>query len=240
MGSAFGDYDGDGDFDWFVSAINSPSLDDPGNRMFRNEGGLVFSDVTDELDVRDGGWGWGAAMFDFDLDGDLDLALASGFHQTIYADDPVRLWFNTGAGPWPELAVEQGVDYRRQGRGLVPIDYDRDGDLDLLVHSNTESPGLFRNEHEGGTWLEVTTIGGFGNSQGIGVEVRVQEVEGGPVQLRTIGVGSHYSGQGEAAAYFGFEGGDEPLHRLEVTWPITGTVLEFGEVPRNQHLHLGL
>ncbi|MEM7151641.1 MAG: VCBS repeat-containing protein [Myxococcota bacterium] len=239
MGSTFGDYDDDGDLDWFVSAIMSPSLEDPGNRMFRNEGGLVFSDVTDELDVRDGGWGWGASMFDFDLDGDLDLALASGFPATVYANDPVRLWFNTGAGPWPELAVEQGVDYQRQGRGLVAFDYDRDGDLDLLVHSNTESPGLFRNDQQGGSWLEVTTTGGFGNSQGIGVEVRVQETAGGPVQLRTIGVGSHYSGQAEAAAYFGFEDGDAPLHRVELTWPLTGTVLEFEEVPRNQHLRLG-
>ncbi len=77
MGSTLGDYDGDGDLDWFVSAIYHPNEPGTGNRLFRYDGGRVFTDVTSAEGVEDGGWGWGAAFADFDSDGDLDLVMAS-------------------------------------------------------------------------------------------------------------------------------------------------------------------
>ncbi|MCA9654734.1 MAG: CRTAC1 family protein [Myxococcales bacterium] len=236
MGSAFGDYDGDGDLDWFVTAIDSPSLEDPGNRMYRNEGGMVFSDATDQLGVRAGGWGWGTAMVDGDLDGDLDLVMAAGFPGSAYGEDPVRLWVNNGEGPWPELALERGLDFHRQGRGLVAFDYDRDGDLDLLVHSNTETPGLFRNDVETGTWLELRAAGQGGNSRGIGAQVRLWVSPGDEPQLRHIGVGSHYLGHAEAAAYFGLGDGEAPVHRVELRWPATGETWVMQDLPRNQRV----
>ncbi|MEX1364631.1 MAG: VCBS repeat-containing protein [Nannocystaceae bacterium] len=235
MGSTFGDYDGDGDLDWFVTAIYSEDLAAPGNRMYRNDGGLSFTDTTDALAVRNGGWGWGTAMFDADLDRDLDLVMTAGFPGSVFGLDPVRLWVNTGAGPWPELAVERGLEFSRQGRGLLTFDYDRDGDLDVLVHSNTEHPGLFRNDVMTGSWLEVRAQGdSSGNSRGIGAEVRVWVDPGDAPLVRHIGVSSHYLGHAEAAAYFGLGEGTEPLHRVEVLWPATGETTVLDEVPRNQ------
>ncbi len=69
MGSAVGDYDGDGDLDWFVTSIFDPDQTCEvdlcawgyrGNRLYRNDGDRRFTDVTDEVQVRDGRWGWGA------------------------------------------------------------------------------------------------------------------------------------------------------------------------------------
>jgi hypothetical protein len=204
--------------------------------MYRNEGDRTFTDVTDALGVRNGGWGWGTALFDSDLDGDLDLALAAGWPTTNFVADPVRLWINNGAGPWPELAVERGLEFERQGRGLVPLDYDRDGDLDLLVISHAESPALWRNEIEGSGWLELRIRGQGGNTQGIGAQVRVQAVPDGPYQVRHIGVGSHYFGQQEAAAYFGLGVGEAPVHRVEILWPASGQEQVLHDVARNQRL----
>jgi len=70
MGSTLGDFDGDGDLDWFVSAIHTvgclstnwvwrPS----GNRLYRNDGDRVFTDVTDERGVWEGYWGWAARFW---------------------------------------------------------------------------------------------------------------------------------------------------------------------------------
>ncbi len=234
MGSALGDYDGDGDLDWFISAIYVEG-GVKGNRMFRNEGNRSFVEVTDELGVRDGGWGWGATFFDADHDGDLDLALASGWPSMAFSSDPVRLWLNDGPGPWPEVALELGIDYQN-GRGLVTFDYDRDGDLDLLVHGNTDPPALYRNDGAVDSWLQVRAIGVGGNTRSIGATVRVQAQPGDPWQVRTIGVGSHLFGQEDAVAHFGLGPGAQPLHRVEVRWPASGRVEMHGDVARDQVL----
>ena len=97
MGSALGDYDGDGRIDWFVTSIyvsaeecalasnldsRSPTVGcfygTSGNRLYRNEGTRTFSDRTDAAGVRDGSWGWGTAFIDYDNDGDLDLVMTNG------------------------------------------------------------------------------------------------------------------------------------------------------------------
>lgn len=234
MGATFADYDGDGDLDWFASSVNWPAFGYTGNRMYRNDGNLVFSDATDTLGVRDAGWGWGASMFDADLDGDVDLAVTGGFHNAMFGGQPSYVWENDGPGPWPDVTVAAGIDFARQGRGLTTIDYDRDGDLDLLIHSNTEMPALYRNDADIGSWLEVRTEGGPGNTEGIGAEVRVQVVDGGPIQVRHIGVSSHYLGQAEAAAYFGLGWGSEPVFQVEVYWPATDTSAVLSDVARDQ------
>ena len=125
MGSAVGDYDGDGDLDWFVTSIFDTARNCPvallspctGNRLYRNEGDRVFTDQTGtkEEGVRDGHWGWGTAFIDFDNDGDLDIALTNGLefrHQPESArwrNDPFRLWRNEGEGQWTEVAEEVGL-----------------------------------------------------------------------------------------------------------------------------------
>ncbi len=236
MGSTFGDYDGDGDLDWFVSAIYTPDFPWLGNRMYRNEGSRQFLDVTDELGMRDGGWGWGTAFFDLEHDGDLDLALAAGWTSTPYANDPVLVWRNDGPGEWPERAQSLGIVFSRQGRGLLPFDYDVDGDLDLLVLANTEVPALYRNDQADGHWLVVQAIGQGANHQSLGARVRIQAHEDGPWQIRHIGVGSHLFGQQEALAHFGVGDGEQPLHRVEVRWPATGRTEIQHDVPRDQRL----
>ncbi len=236
MGSAIGDYDGDGHLDWFVTAIGPAGSQFDGNRMYRSRGDRRFEDVTDALGVRNSGWSWGAAMLDADHDGDLDLALAAGWPTTPFAADPLRLWQNDGAGPWPDVAPQAGLAFARQGRGLVPLDYDRDGDLDLLVVANTEPPALFRNEQDDDAWLEVRARGHGPNAQGLGARVRVQARAEGPWQLRELGVGSHLFGQGEAAAHFGLGPGDAPVHRVEVTWPASGRRVVLEGVARGQRL----
>jgi enediyne biosynthesis protein E4 len=239
MGSTFGDYDGDGDLDWFVSAIWTPNSLSDGNRMYRNDGDRTFTNVTDALGVRYGGWGWGTAMFDADHDGDLDLALAAGWPSTPYAADPLRLWLDDGPGPWPDVAEQVGLSFARQGRGLVPFDYDRDGDLDLLVMANTEIPALFRNDVEGGSWLEVRAVGHGPDRSSLGARVRVQVEAGGAWQVRQLGVGSHFFGQAEAVAHFGLGEGHAPVHRVEVTWPASGRQRVREGVARDQRLVLG-
>jgi hypothetical protein len=168
MGAAFGDYDNDGDLDYFVTAI----FDDDcrrgedcywgrsGNRLYRNEGGRRFVDVTDAAGVRDAGWGWGARFFDFDLDGDLDLVATNGIRHTPsdtgYETDPMKLWRNEGDGTFVDVAAELGLVDDGVGRAVVPVDLDGDGDLDLVVTHTLDPPLVWRNDaSEGRSWLVV-------------------------------------------------------------------------------------
>ncbi len=156
MGSAVGDYDGDGDLDWFVTSIydandtcGTPlpgqfcSWGASGNRLYRNDGGRQFSDHTDAAGVRNGGWGWGTSFLDYDLDGDLDLTMTNGMRipQSLlddpFNDDALRLWRNDGASSaFREVAEFEGLTDQGSGKGLLTLDYDRDGDLDLFIVNN--------------------------------------------------------------------------------------------------------
>ncbi|PRQ06907.1 CRTAC1 family protein [Enhygromyxa salina] len=261
MGSTFGDIDGDGDLDWYVTSIaeadeceedeTPPCWSGTGNRLYSYEGDRIYSLLTDEAGVRDGAWAWGAVMFDADNDGDQDLALGNGWpgrdlHGGLYhADTPTRLWINegieTGEGFMSEQGELRGVYDTGQGRSIVAFDYDRDGDLDLLLTNHAGSPRLFRND--GGNlraWLRVAVEGTSSNRDGRGAKVRVQVEPNGPWQVREVGVASHFLGEGELIQHFGlgdgFELGVDTVHRVEVEWPASGIVQGFEEVGGGQVL----
>lgn len=248
MGSTIGDIDGDGDLDWFVTAIYDPELTCDmvpcnwrysGNRLYRNDGARAWYDATDAYGVRDVGWGWGTAMFDHDNDGDLDLVATNGIdfpsseYDDGFIDDPMRFWDNVG-GSMLERASEVGLTATEQGRGLLVFDYDDDGDLDLLIVNNAALPRLYRND--GGnamSWLRVRTAGTTSTSEGLGARVILTVREGGPAQMREIGSMTHFLAQSERIAHFGLGPGVDRVHALSVRWP-SGRVTDLSDVPANQ------
>lgn len=252
MGSTFGDYDADGDLDWYVSSIMNPETsclgrpcESPynGNRLYRNDGERVFADVTDEAGVRNGFWGWGTAFADIDNDGLLDLASATGqdfgdedAQLVRFHDTPMRLWHNLGEDGFVDIAAEVGMESAREGKGLAVLDYDRDGDLDFYVANNGARPALFRNDGgDQGHWLRVRAQGSTSNRDGFGVVVEVRATPGGAVQRREIGVASHFLGQSERVAHFGL-GEVEQVAEVVVRFPATGRTVTRTDVPADQML----
>ncbi len=246
MGSTFGDYDGDGDLDWFVTAIYA-DVDlcegkycdirkATGNRLYRNEGGRLFSDVTDPVGVRNGGWGWGAVFLDYDNDGDLDLAMVGGMHHSDDLSeselDYPRLWQNDGNGGMIEIARAVGLTRRTAAKGLITLDYDDDGDLDLFVVNSAGPPSLYRND--GGnvnSWLRIRLVDERSNRTPIGATIEITPVFGGKSQIRELGVSSHFLGQSELVAHFGLGTHESTVDTVTIRWPVSGQVTVLRDLP---------
>jgi len=230
MGAAIGDYDNDGDLDWFVSSIWDPDgvaeehWGVTGNRLYRNRGDGTFEDVTTAAGVRQGYWGWGATWADVNNDGFLDLFHVNGWGRSAeyvpsrdFYRDPSPLFVAAGDGTFTEQAHDLGIDDTGMGRGVVSFDYDRDGDLDFFIANSQGRPRLWRND--GGneqTYLTVKLRGPVGNSEGIGA--RVEVVTGDLTQMRELRAGSNFESQDPAEAHFGL-GGYAVADAVRVIWP---------------------
>ena len=171
--------------------------------------------------------GFGCVFFDADLDGRLDLAVANGhIDETVrnirgnvgYAQAP-ELFLNQGGGKFTDVASRLGgsFDFPKVGRGLAYADFDRDGDLDLLMTTNNGPSYLYRNDKlSGNRSLRVRLTGIKSNRDGIGAVVRI--FYGGVSQSRTVKGGSSYLSQSELPVTFGL-GNDDKVERLVVEWP---------------------
>ena len=233
MGMAVGDYDGDGDFDWFVTSIHG-SLDGNGNRLYRYDGNRRFTDVTDEAAVRRGGWGWGANFFDYDHDGRLDLMMVNGMHG--FAADPSMLWRNAGNAIFTPLRPWEGFSDDKIATGALCLDYDNDGDLDPLIVNNGDKPILYRNDSSGGNaWLKIRALGSRSNHDGIGTIIRLRINDTDPELLRYVDGGSNFLGQNERAVHFGLGAEVTNIEGITLTWP-SGRIQVLEDIAPNQLL----
>ena len=230
MGSTFGDFDGDGDYDWFVSAIWAEAFPTLGHRLYRNDGAGNFEDVAVSFGLHDAGWGWGAAWWDYDLDADLDLVMAAGWPTLGYGIDPLAIWENVGSPPWPELASALGVDLVGDGRGVIPFDYDEDGDEDLLVLGNVGGPRLYRNDIATGHWIAVRVRGETSTTRGVGARVRVRTAPDAAWQVRPVVADTRLMGQGQTQLHFGLADHAGPV-QVEVSFPASGLIRTIEDAP---------
>ena len=226
MGATVGDFDNDGDLDWFVTSVYDHTLENPevdGNRLYSNNGDGTFTDITGKTRTRDGGWGWGTCFADFNNDGFLDLFQTNGYtgdHNPdfgIYLEDRSRLFVNLQDGSFTNQAEIRGVDDTHQGRGVICFDYDRDGDIDILVANNRSRPRLYENRGlYGQHWLDVRLEGEDKNTEAIGA--RVYLTSNGISQMRELRAGSNFLSQDPVVAHFGL-GSQTVIEEIRVVWP---------------------
>jgi hypothetical protein len=121
-GAAFIDYNNDGRLDIFL--ISGPG---GSNRLYRNEGGGRFTDVTIETGLTSSGWGQGVCAGDIDNDGFIDLLVTSWGALALYRNMGGRSFENITA------AANLKQDRKRYNTGCAFLDYDNDGRLDIFV-----------------------------------------------------------------------------------------------------------
>ena len=188
MGVAVGDYDNDGFPDLFVTAYGRPIL-------YHNNGDGTFTDVSEKAGLGaklfENHWSTSAVWFDFDNDGRLDLFVCSfvdygtnshfscgdnklGKHfyciPRVFKGTSSLLFHNNGDGTFTE--VSRGTDIEKalgKGLGVVAVDINNDGRMDLFVANDTVQNFLFVNrgpDAKGKTrWEEIALAAEVGFSE---------------------------------------------------------------------------
>jgi len=192
--------------------------------------GKTFEDIAPQSGVglaSRNSLGFGCAFLDVNLDGWLDFAVANGhIDETVrnirgnvgYAQPP-ELFLNNGHGSFRDAAAEVGggFDQPKVGRGLAYGDFDRDGDLDLLLTTNNGPAYLYRNDLlNRNRSIRFRLVGTKSNRDGIGATVRA--FAGGLTQSRMVKGGSSYLSQSELPVTFGLEKRDR-IERVVIDWP---------------------
>ncbi len=123
------DYNNDGYLDiYFPNGAVLPGATrevSPPNRLYRNNGNMTFTDVTEETGVGDRSYSYGCVAADYDNDGDADLYVVNYGPNVLYR--------NNGDGTFTDVTELAGVGDPRQGAAAVFLDIENDGDLDLFV-----------------------------------------------------------------------------------------------------------
>jgi hypothetical protein len=147
MTAVFLDYDRDGDLDLFVANYGTGknrharehhpynATDGAANLLYRNDGGLRFTDVSAESGIgRENHWSYAVSVCDWNKDGYPDVFVANDFGPDVF-------YLNQGDGTFREAARELGVDDIGNGMGSAFVDWDGDGDWDLYVTNMQSNTG---------------------------------------------------------------------------------------------------
>jgi hypothetical protein len=241
MGTDAADYDGCGRPHLLVGNFSNEMLG-----LYHNEGNGLFVDEAPRSAVGKASLltlAFAVFYFDYDLDGRLDLFAANGHIEEeinrvqpkVTYRQPPHVFRNLGKGRFEEVTRSLGPAFARPivARGAAYGDYDRDGDLDLLITTNHGPAYLFRND--GGNrnrWISIRTAGTKSNRNGIGAVVRIESASGR--QWRMVHSGSSYCSQSDLTLTFGL--GQDPIVKVvEIEWP-SGLKQRFTNVAANQFL----
>jgi enediyne biosynthesis protein E4 len=238
MGIAVGDSREEGRFDLFVTNFYQES-----NTFYRNEGGFLFTDVTDEIGLGAPSrprLAFGTCFADFDNNGWLDLLVINGhIHDRLHEwsrNEPFeqlpQVFRNDAGRRFHDVSAWSGPFFTepRVGRSAALADYDRDGAVDVAVsHLNGPLVLLHNRTPDRGGWLAVDLIGTRSNRDGVGAVVTVQL---GPRTLvRSRQAGTSYLACDEERMLIGI-GTAEQVQRVTVRWP-AGRVESWDELPIN-------
>ena len=173
-GAAWGDYDGDGRIDLYVSNTGQE------NRLYHNNGDGTFTDLAPELGVTEPINSFSCWFFDYDNDGRQDLfvngfqgaladAVRSHLGQPAQGERP-RLYHNEGPGGFRDVTMDAGLDRVLLVMGSNFGDIDNDGYLDVYLGTGQPAyfyvlPNVMLKNVDGKRFEDVTTSTGTGHLQ---------------------------------------------------------------------------
>ena len=182
--------------------------------LVRNAEGS-FDDRSAEFGMELPGWTWNARMVDLDQDGWQDVFVATGYlaHRSFL---PNRYYHNDGGTGFTQLEEEAGLADPYPAATYSLVDYDRDGDLDIIRPSAMSQPIIHRNDAVAGRGLWVRLEDGIGNREGVGARIVITAASG-QQQVREVRQSGGFGSGDRPMAHFGL-GSQAEVVRIEVRW----------------------
>jgi len=239
MGLAFGDYDNDGNIDFFATSTGTSIGGAYPHALFRNNGNGTFSESMQNSGIPNSEFGWGCTFADFDNNGALDLFQVGSLPLFGIigpgAGSPGRLFLNDGIGQFQEDLTATGIDLSsKYTSGLAHGDFDGNGFPDIAVMTapfNVASEDFVLLQNNGNTnhWLTIQAVGTTSNRSAIGALIEVKA--GNMRQVREVRAGSSLGSTITPWPTFGL--GKKRQAKVTVTWP-SGLVETFAGNPADQ------
>jgi hypothetical protein len=228
-----------------AAGIAITNFDNEMMALYKAEKGGVYTDIAPRNGIgraSRNSLGFGCVFADIDLDGRLDLMAVNGhldeternLHRNVgYAQSP-HLFLNCAGGVFRDIAPQAGAAFAapKVARGLAFGDFDRDGDVDVLITTNRGKALLYRNDitsdHHS---IRIRLTGTKSNRDAIGAVVKLETPEG--TQSRMVKTGSSYLSQSELPVTFGL-GRRTRADRVIIHWP-SGRVQDYSNVPSGMY-----
>ena len=241
MGVDAADYDRSGRPGLIVGNFSNQMLG-----LYHNEGNGLFVDEAPASTVGRSSLlslAFAVFFFDYDLDGWPDIFAANGHIEEeigrvqpkVQYRQPPLLFRNLSRKKFENVGPQAGAAFNRPivARGAAYADYDRDGDLDVLVTTNHGPAYLFRNNRQNANrWLTLRLVGEKSNRNALGAVVRIESASGR--QWETVRSRSNYCSQSDLALTFGL-GTDRAVTAIEIEWP-SGSKQRIANVQPNQFI----
>ena len=224
MGATAADYEGSGRLGIFRS-----NFSDERETLYRSQRPGEFEDVTIAAGLAHNTRyvGWGCGFFDFDNDGFQDLLVVNGhvfpeverLHNDIHYKDRAILYRNLGNGKFEDVSqvAGPGIVERHSARGAAFGDYDNDGQVEVLINNQNETPTLLKqSEKTNNHWIVLNLQGTHANRSAIGAKVTL--TAGGRTQGDEVRSGGSYLSQNDLRLHFGM-GRAMQADSIEIVWP---------------------
>jgi hypothetical protein len=228
MGADAADYDLSGRPGLIIGNFTNESLS-----LYHNDGSGLFTDKSIASGIEGSSaksLTFSAFFFDYDLDGLPDIFAANGHvaddvsvtQPSLQYAEPALLFRNRGSGRFEDVSNKVGAALRQPvvGRGAAYLDFDNDGDLDLLITSSNGAARLLRNDNGNqNDMLRVRLVGVRSNRDGIGAKVTVRTPNGARLS-EMVKSGSSYLSQSELPLTFGLgKPAEGKSVTVDVAWP---------------------
>lgn len=219
MGVAAGDYDNDGLVDLYVTAYEQEA-----DVLYHNKNENLFQDISAQMQLKTPSYWlttWGTGFCDFDADGWLDIYTVNGHtypqveeleNDRTYAQG-ISFYKNQKGKAFDVEKVSFNSFKTLAGRGSAILDYDNDGDMDIVINCIDDHPRLLENRTTQGNWLKVKLEGTSAQTFGVRVVVRSGDLE----FTRFIDGGSSYLSQNSHILHFGL-GTIDKIDELKIYW----------------------
>ena len=211
------------------------------NALYLNTGEGHFREGARLFGLSSTDWTWAVKLADFDNDGWLDAYATNGISRHMNDQDTNvtiemlrgrhmfdffkegemrsemhRAFRNVRGAKFDDVSAAWGLDHVGVAYGAAWADFDRDGDLDMVVVNLEEPNVIYRNDSAEGQRVLIKLVGSNANKLAFGATVNLRSASG--IQTRQLEPQTGYMSSNEPLIHFGL-GKDAIVEELTVRWP---------------------